>query len=135
MVKKIFLIVALLALGGCATQTPRVIYQPVTKPYFVVPKMPVIPKPVLEISKLSAADATNPAKLGPAYVLSLRQALNYANLLMYEINYYNCLSDNFSVKQYLDFTKNLNKIINNYETTKTQLVNDLNMTVGSKCKK
>lgn len=137
MVNKLLIILLTLFLAGCATPLPKVVYKTTYVPYYIIVKIPVIKKPKLAIYSLTKSEATNPAILGPAYVESFREVLNYANILSYEIIYHNCLADNYNynMTNYMNFDNTLNGIINNYNNTKTQLISSLQMSYNLKCKK
>ena len=91
----------------------------------------------LPLYSLTKTEASNPAILGPAYVESFRLLLNYASLESYEIQYYNCLADNYNYNpaSYMNFDNTLNRIVNNYNNTKSQLASSVDLTFGLKCAK
>jgi len=66
--KFVVAIVAALILAGCSTQT--IIQKEIVtvdKPIPFIPKPPEVPKFVSQVDKLTAADASDPGKVGQAY--------------------------------------------------------------------
>lgn len=93
MVNKLLISIGMsvLLLTGCAS-TPTVVtkteFQTVKVPVVIVPAPPIVQKPLLAITQLSAVDQNNVGLLTQSYVITIKQLEDYADQLSLVIGKY-----------------------------------------------